>query len=160
MLDRLKMRIQGKVALIGIGNSMRGDDALGPLLIDRLTGKVDAVLVDAGEVPECYTGRIIDENPDTIILVDAVDLGVEPGSAVLVEPNQLDGISSSTHNMCLGILARYLQDASEARTFLLGIQPKDIALGHLITPEVEGTLDVIEQSLIELLPPAKTEVIN
>jgi Ni,Fe-hydrogenase maturation factor len=53
MFDELQRRLEGKRSvLLAVGNAMRGDDALGPTLADRLQGKVSATIVDAGEVPE------------------------------------------------------------------------------------------------------------
>ena len=71
--------LKGKTVIVGIGNSLRGDDGLGPELILKLQGKLKAVCIDAGNSPESYTGKIVKENPDTILLVDAVHLNLPPG---------------------------------------------------------------------------------
>jgi len=34
--------LNGKIVFVGIGNSMRGDDGLGPVLVERLKDKVDS----------------------------------------------------------------------------------------------------------------------
>ena len=42
----LSRRLKGNVLLIGIGNTLRGDDGAGPALIERLEGRVKALLMD------------------------------------------------------------------------------------------------------------------
>ena len=80
---------KGKVVILGIGNILRGDDGLGPVLIERLTlrlqksanlkGNIELVCFDAGTTPENYAGKIIKEKPGTILIVDALHLGKNPG---------------------------------------------------------------------------------
>ena len=93
MLDRLCESLAGRVMLVGIGNRLRGDDGLGPELIARLRGRVEAELLDCGEVPERYFGLIEEAQPEGILLVDAVDLDAEPGAAALFEAHELPEIS-------------------------------------------------------------------
>ena len=70
-----------KIVLVGIGNPLRGDDGFGPALIAALDGQVRAVCIDAGTAPESYAGKIIKENPDTVVFVDAADLDLALDSA-------------------------------------------------------------------------------
>ncbi len=80
MIEQLRERLQGKRTLIlGIGNSMRGDDGVGPALIERLQGKVSATLIDGGEVPENYLGPIEAAGPEAVLIVDAADLKAAAG---------------------------------------------------------------------------------
>ncbi|MEA3312360.1 MAG: hydrogenase maturation protease, partial [candidate division WOR-3 bacterium] len=72
-----------KVLVIGVGNRMRADDAVGPLAIDRLQESADTpenwMLIDAGEVPENALGLVEKEKPDRVLLIDACDWDAEPG---------------------------------------------------------------------------------
>ena len=61
--DRLKRLLIGKVVIVGIGNSLRGDDALGPLLVERLKERVKVPCIDAGRSLENYIGKILKEEP-------------------------------------------------------------------------------------------------
>ena len=79
MTNLLHGRLRGKTVIVGIGNSLRGDDGFGPALVQRLQGRVRPVCIDAGVAPENYLGRIVKEQPDTVLLVDAAHLGLEPG---------------------------------------------------------------------------------
>ena len=75
MLEHLKLHLAGKVVILGIGNTFRGDDGIGSLLAQRLKDKVSFIVYDSGPSPENYLGKIIKDKPDNIIIVDAVDFG-------------------------------------------------------------------------------------
>ena len=59
------------MVIVGIGHPLRGDDALGPSLVKRLDGHLDALCIDAGSAPENYLGKIIKASPDVILFIDA-----------------------------------------------------------------------------------------
>ena len=53
MLDALSTRLCGKrTVILKVGNILEGDDAVGPYLVDLLHGRVEATLINAGEVPD------------------------------------------------------------------------------------------------------------
>ena len=133
--------------LVGIGNLLRGDDGLGPKIIAALEGKVKADLLDVGEVPESYTGKILAAHADTIVLIDAVDFGAAPGDLAILEPEDFAARTVSTHRMSLGLFSRYIQENSHADLFALGIQPAKIGLGESMSPAVARSV----QGLAELL---------
>lgn len=137
----LQDRIKGRTLIIGVGNTLRGDDALGPILIQQLTGKVEADLLDTGEVPESYLGRIIDSYPDTIVMVDAVQLQEDPGTMAVIEIDELAGISNSTHRLSLALFMKYVREETKADVFLVGVQPRTLELGQGITPHVQESLE-------------------
>jgi len=76
---------RGKTVIVGIGNIMKGDDGAGPSVIEKIQGKVKALCIDAGTAPENYLGKIIKENPDTVLFVDAADINCLPGEYTLLE---------------------------------------------------------------------------
>lgn len=67
--------------VIGVGNASRGDDAVGPLLVRRLAGEVDAVEC-AGEPVALL--EALGRAPAAII-VDAADFGAAPGSVLRID---------------------------------------------------------------------------
>lgn len=101
MWKQLKERLKGNVVMVGVGNPLRGDDAVGPALVERLYGKIEADLLDVGEVPESYLSRITDLQPDTVLILDAVDVGAKPGSLAIIETSDLGNLNLSTHKMGL-----------------------------------------------------------
>jgi hydrogenase 3 maturation protease len=148
----LQRRLKGKVLLIGAGNTLRGDDGAGPAVIAVLEGKVKASLLDAGEVPESYCGRILDEQADTIVLVDAADFGASPGDLAVLEAEDVAGCVVSTHRVPLDVLFRYLKENSHAEMFALGIQPAQIRFGESMSPAVAESVHALAELLQRILP--------
>jgi hydrogenase 3 maturation protease len=151
LVDKLRERLKGKVLLVGLGNSMRGDDGSGPKIIEMLDGKVKADLLDAGEVPESYTGRILAAQADTILLIDAADFGAAPGDLAILEPEDLTGRAVSTHQIPLGLLIRYIKENSHADMFALGIQAAGTGLGESMSPAVARSVQKLAELLKEVL---------
>jgi len=146
MLELLENRILGKkLVILGVGNTMRGDDGIGPALIERLQGKVEAVLIDAGEVPENFIGPIEAGQPDIIIIIDAADMGAKAGEVAFLEIDQIAEIGLTTHNASLALIARLLQSSTQADIFVLGIQPEDISFGTPMSERVIQTLELLEK---------------
>jgi hydrogenase 3 maturation protease len=147
----LSRRLKGNVLLIGIGNTLRGDDNAGPALIESLEGKVKAGLLNAGEVPESYFNRILDAQADTIAVIDAADFGAAPGDVAILETEDIAGRSVSTHQMPLSLFFRFIKKYSRADIFALGIQPAHIAFGEPMSPEVATSVRALAELLGELL---------
>jgi len=154
-LLELKKRLRGKVVIVGIGNTLRGDDGAGPELIKQLkNSKLSTLssklsLIDVGEVPENYLGKIAEHKPDTIILVDAVDFGSPPGSVRIIEQDTLKEESFSTHNASIKLTMKYLRTKTKSLVFLLGIQPmKNLQIGSGLSEPVKQAIRRIEEFLI------------
>lgn len=141
----LESRLKGKVVILGIGNTLRGDDGIGSLLAGRIKGKVPFTVFDAGESPENYLEKIIREKPDTILIIDAVDFGASAGEYDILEAGGIRTANLfSTHNASISLAINYLQRHIEADIIILIIQPKTIAFGDTLSPELTETLDKLE----------------
>ena len=147
----LSRRLKGSVMLIGIGNTLRGDDGAGPALIELLEGKVKALLLDAGEVPESYFSRIMEAKADTIAVFDAADFGATPGDLAVLQAEDIAGRSVSTHQMPLSLFFRFIQRYSRAEIFALGIQPAHTGFGEPMSPEVAASVNALAELLQDLL---------
>ena len=91
-------------ALLGLGNLMRTDDAVGMLTLSRL--------VEAGRVT--HTVRVIEggtlgldlldslRDVSCLLVLDAVDAGVAPGSLMRFSGNKLDDLPTSRAFICWG----------------------------------------------------------
>ncbi|MGO8734435.1 MAG: hydrogenase 3 maturation endopeptidase HyCI [Terriglobia bacterium] len=156
--DELRARLKGTVLVVGIGNTLRGDDGFGPRMLKRLEGKVSARLLDVGEVPESYLGRLLEQKARTILVLDAADIGEAPGTATILEAEDLAGCNVSTHQMPLELFFRHLRENTHADVFALGVQPKQIALGSEMSPEVESTARILSEVLIDLLGEAPAQI--
>ena len=150
MLEHLKLHLAGKVVILGIGNTFRGDDGIGSLLAQRLKDKVPFIVYDAGPSPENYLGKIIKDKPDNIIIVDAVDFGGAAGDFREVEGQDIATVNLfSTHNASISLTINYLQNNLKANIIILIIQPKDITFVDNLTPELTETLKRFESWFYE-----------
>lgn len=155
MLDELQRKLAGKRAvLLGIGNPMRGDDAFGPCLADRLQGRVAATIVDAGEVPENYVGVVRAAQPDIVVILDAADFGGVPGDAAIIAPDDLGKATFSTHNAGLRLFLKFLQSEIPSEIVIIGVQPSSTAYGAPMSPAVEGSVGILQRLLEGCWPPA------
>jgi hydrogenase 3 maturation protease len=151
--EAVETRLRGKKCLIlGIGNSMRGDDAIGPLLAGRLNGRVDAEVIDAEEVPENYIDPIIQAKPEVLVILDAASLDAPPGSVAIIELDNIASAGLSTHRASLNLFLLVLASEIHPDIFILGIQPQSTAFGAPLSQPVQVALGNIEKAFLEILP--------
>jgi hydrogenase maturation protease len=149
----LRARLTGRVCLDGIGNPDLGDDAFGPRLAEALqTAGVPDVVV-AGPTPEHWIGRLAGGGFDTVVFLDAVEVGAEPGAVALLDAGELAARfpQISTHKFSLGTLARLLETMGRVRTWLLGVQPKSLAPRSELTPPLQASLAILKDLLCDAL---------
>lgn len=137
-----------------LGSRYRGDDAVGPLVADRLRA-AGATVLDCADEPT----RLIDlwSDLDLLVVVDAVSSGAAPGTVHRVDPG--DGAPlhdlglASTHAFSLPEaleLGRALGRAPR-RVLVFGVEGAAFAVGDPVTPEVDAALDAVAASvLVEL----------
>ena len=147
MLESLSNRLNGKVMILGVGNPLRGDDGAGPCLIQQLKGQVDATLLDCEEVPENFLGKIAENQPNSILIIDAIDLGMRPGAVAVLEEDKLEDATWSTHHASLQLFINCLKAETRADVLILGIQPKSTEFGSGISDEVKETLSLLQRIL-------------
>jgi len=138
----------GKTMIVGVGNPLRGDDGIGPLLIQRLKGKTEFALLDCGEVPENFAQRIIDFSPDTVILVDAADWKGSRGQIKRIPEGEIANASLSTHNASLRLFIDYLRRQTRAKIIVIGVQAGDRGLMDSMSPEVEEAAEKLERWIV------------
>jgi hydrogenase maturation protease len=132
-----------RTVVIGIGNSMRGDDAAGVVVANLLRPRVPAGV----EVRACdeEPSRLMEawKGADSVVLVDTVSSGAAPGTLhrfdVGEEPVPARAFRSSTHAIGIGEtieLARAL-GRLPGRVRVYGVEAGGFETGAPLTPEVE-----------------------
>jgi hydrogenase 3 maturation protease len=150
--------------VIGIGQELRGDDAVGVRTARRLAKRQRAegreaprpaslflLVVEAGPVPESCTGPLRRFAPDLVILVDAADMGEAPGTVRWLDCSEADAAAGSTHSLPLSLFARYLTGEFGCQVALLGIQPVAFTFGAPLTDPVRRALRRVVGGLAALL---------
>lgn len=153
LISQIRSRIRGRTAIAGIGNILRGDDGLGPKLIEVFRSKkVNASLFDCGTAPENYIFPMLSSACETVILVDAADLKERPGTVRVFDPEAIANVSFSTHNPSPRLFIDLLKTGKDGlNIFILSIQPKTTALGEPLSPEVERALDALGDAFADIL---------
>ena len=134
-----------------MGNRQRGDDGAGPRVIDAKDPSAGGFWLDAGMAPENFLEPIVRERPDTILIVDAVAFGGDPGECRLIDPKKMEMASMSTHASSLDTLCLYLANRTGAQIKVLGIQPDRVDSTCRLSPPVEEAVIASAQSLSSLL---------
>jgi hydrogenase 3 maturation protease len=114
-----------RIALVGIGDELSPADRLG-MVAAREIEKMDiprARVFLAGTVPESMTGPLRNFHPDHVILFDAADMGVLPGTIMVIDPEQISGNLLSSHVLPLSVVMEFIEQDSQTKVTLLGIQP-------------------------------------
>ncbi len=134
-------------ALVGVGNEQRRDDAAGVILARRLAplASENLLILAAGHAPENSTAALRRFAPDSILLIDAAEMGEPPGAVRWVETDEITGLSASTHSLPLSMLADYLRLELGCEVLLLGIQPASIDYGEGIGADVDRAAEKIIQ---------------
>jgi len=142
ILKELESKLNGHTVVLGIGNILRGDDAFGSLLAQRIKDKVSLKVWDGASSPENFLGKIVDEKPATVLLVDAIDFSEKPGAVRLFTKETLKtGNFFLTHNPSPRLIFDFLRASTMAKTYILAVQPKSIGLGNEMSTEVEQRLE-------------------
>jgi hydrogenase 3 maturation protease len=144
---KLKTRLGGipadRIVFVGVGNRSRGDDATGPMIIDRL-GRHVSHAIDAGPAPENVTGAIKKLKPGAIVFIDALIFkDLPPGTPQIVELEDIRHLGESTHTLSLDVVMEYLKMETGADVFMIGVQPGRIADGEGLSPGIREAIEKI-----------------
>lgn len=133
--------------VIGLGNPLMGDDGIGLMLLARLTAEwviePEVALVDGGTWGMNLLPTI--EDAGRLILLDAIDIGTEPGVVVELARDQIPRFLAtkiSPHQvdlrdvLAVAELRRTLPDD----TIAIGLQPAVVTLSEELTPVVHAAL--------------------
>lgn len=137
------------LTVIGIGNRLRGDDAIGPLAIDalRALNRPELELIDAGSdalgVLEYF------ENKQRVLLIDACLMGRKPGTIIGFEPAEAQLILNqdplSLHGLGLSEaleMARSLKLLPEELK-IYGIEPDYMQFEEQLSPAMAEALESV-----------------
>jgi len=159
IMPRLKHKLHAllkdavRVAIVGIGSDLRGDDAAGMLVLEHLreclktssnpsmnkswrSKKPMIKLFNGGTAPENLTGEIRCFKPGHLIMIDAVDLAKKAGTIELVDLQKTANTVFLTHKLPVKLMIDFLAAEIEFITIFIGIQPKNLDFGAPVSSEV------------------------
>jgi hydrogenase 3 maturation protease len=144
-----------RLAVVGIGNELNGDDAAGVLVVRALrallSNQPQFLLIEGGVAPEAFSGPLRRFAPDWVLLVDAAEMGEAAGHVAWVDWRLADGLSATTHTLPPTMLAQFLMAELGCQVALIGIQPEGLELDTGLSKAVEAAVHEVALELGRLL---------
>jgi hydrogenase 3 maturation protease len=143
--------------VLGIGNRLGGDDAAGTCVVDMLnrwcqTAKdpllVEIIAIDTSTTPESYTSVIRRQRPDLLILIDAADMGLPPGTLRTIAPDKINILSFSTHHIPIPMFVSYVEKFC-GKVLVIGVQPEHTQTGKGISKAVHKSVKKLAEVILE-----------
>jgi hydrogenase 3 maturation protease len=133
----------GPLAIVTVGNDLRGDDAAGPHIAARLAGncRTGCRVLHAGEHPENVLDDLIAMRPARVVILDAADFRGQPGELRVIPRDAIPQTTMSTHLFPLAAIAAVIAADTGAQITFLGVQVVDTRLGSPLSPAVRTTVD-------------------
>ena len=149
--------MSGRRVVVAVGNALRGDDAVGIAVAERLRGRVpeDVDVVECEQEPS----RLLDAwgGAELALVVDACASGGPPGAVhrfdVSDEPLPGRMFRSSTHAFGVGDaieLARALERLP-VRVVVYGVEGGQFTAGAALSPEVESAAERVADEVVREL---------
>jgi len=140
-----------RVAVLGVGNDMNGDDGAGVQVVRALASRMAAtpgvLLLDGGTAPENFTGPLRRFRADLVVEIDAAHQDQPAGTVAWIDWREADGMSASTHTLPPSVLASFLSADVGCRVALIGIQPATLDTGRGLSPEVAAAVESLAVQL-------------
>jgi hydrogenase maturation protease len=143
-----------RIAVLGLGNLMRTDDALGMLALQQLRADPrfpqTVPLIEGGTLGLDLIYPL--EGVTHLLALDAIDAGVAAGTLLRYSGEEIDDlpISKSVHLLGFSDLigAMRLVESAPAEIVVLGVQPELIGWGTQLTSTVEAALVTLVEAAI------------
>lgn len=141
--------------VLGVGNVLMGDEGLGVRAAERLRDRAPpgVRVVEAGALGPTTLVEV--EGARHLLVLDAVDAGLAPGSIVRFEGADLvpHGPVLSAHEFGVTDLLALLAQRGDLpeETILLGMQPAVLEPRVSLSPEVEAALSGLVETALDVL---------
>lgn len=148
---------QGQTLIVGVGNPLLGDEAVGWHIIENLSQMAmpaDVRILDCGcdllNIASCI------DRPRRIIVIDAIRVGGKPGQIHTFDFDELDAIQtrrSSAHQLQIVDALRLLKQTYPCLTCckitFMGIEPGSLGLSTELSEEVNKSIANLTRLVLE-----------
>lgn len=143
-----------KILVLGLGNILMNDDGAGVVVVRELKKTFfeseNFKIMDGGTLGLDLLGYI--EWADKLIIVDAVDMGFEPGTVIRAEGEDINPIFESKlspHQMGLKdiLLASELTGKMHDEVILFGIQTESIQMEMTLSKHVSENIEKLKDNV-------------
>jgi len=138
--------LPGPVHLVGVGNSMRTDDAVGLEIVSELRSRLGAApsprlrIYPATVMPERLLSRLA-SGPGGIVVFDAVEAAKSPGDIIFCALADTKYGFFATHNIPLRLIPGLA--SRENDVFMVGVQPRSLEVGEELTDQVRASARLV-----------------
>ena len=153
-----KLENAERVAFLGIGSDLRGDDVAGISVVQQTekltkskTVSLQAAFFIGATAPENLTGEIKKFQPSHLIIIDSVYSDAPPGQVIVMDVPEIEKVSFFTHKLPIKLMIDYLLQFCKCRVIIIGIQPKDITFGSPVSKEVSQAVKNLSKTLAKIL---------
>ncbi|HZZ39888.1 MAG TPA: HyaD/HybD family hydrogenase maturation endopeptidase [Acidobacteriaceae bacterium] len=144
-----------RIVVLGLGNLMRTDDAVGMLAVEQLRADgrvpVSVSLVDGGTLGLDLLHPL--EGATHVLALDAIESGAPPGTLLRFAGEEIADlpISKSVHLLGFADLigAMRLIGNAPVEIVVLGVQPEATGWGTQLTPVVQAALPELVETAVE-----------
>lgn len=142
--------IPEKITILGIGNTLYSDEGIGvyalPLLEKALADVPNLEFVDGSTEGMQLLAPV--ENTQALIILDAINANVKPGTIIRLEKAQIpsfNGIKMSVHQIGFQevVSAAQLRERVPKKMVLFGIQPASLELGTELTDTARASIAIL-----------------
>lgn len=135
--------------IIGIGNALRGDDAIGPHIIELLlqdTSETAFQAIDVGADAFSMLEHLIGQEP--LLIIDCAKMGGAPGDIRLFDVNEANIAQAakmvSLHGFGFGDVYQMAKNIGPVVSCkIIGVEPKEVAFDTEISAEVKKSIPEI-----------------
>ena len=148
--------MQPSVLVLGLGNPLRGDDGVGPRLVEELTCRG---LQNGKAALDVATGGLeliqVLEGWKRVVVIDAACVGQEPGQFVRFTPDEAclaqTADSFSFHHAGLSEVLALAQAMGRdlPEMVIFGVQPAEVGWREGLSPAVEAALPALAEAVLE-----------
>lgn len=143
-----------KIGVIGIGNTLRKDDAIGLIILKKLIEKKDHFPKNVDFIDGATSGfsliHILNKF-EIVFIIDAVNINGEIGQIKMFKPSEVNNQNNifNLHEPNLLNIINLSKEISEnpEKIFIIGIQPKDTSHGLDISIELQNKTDIITNEI-------------
>ncbi len=147
-----------KTLVLGVGNLLLSDEGAGLRVVEQLVTTYDlpeeVMALDGGTLGLDLLHYL--EGVDNLLIIDAVEMGKEPGTVLRMEGEEVPSFLSvkmSPHQIGIPdmLFAAKLRDLYPRNVVLWGIQPGSLEVGLELSPPIAAQIDMLVDKAVEEL---------
>ncbi|MEW5937434.1 MAG: hydrogenase maturation protease [Candidatus Thermoplasmatota archaeon] len=148
-----------KLVVIGLGNELRSDDAVGLEVVRSLKKHEGAGLrvFEAHTAPDAFIAPVCRAAPTHVLILDAAELGAEPGAWRLLGEEEIAEGLFTTHTIPVTEVAGELRRRCACAVGIIGMQPCARGAGTALSDAARRAVREVSDAILDALRPYDRE---